>query len=356
MAYSYSAIRLFQQCPKAFKLERILKFPQLPSKERDDGRLVHDAIAGYTKHLWENKLASDVTWEHLTDDLALSPEAEELMEDFARQFALNLDTFKGAEIEIAINEKGERVDWWDDDVFFRAKIDRLDVDENRVLITDYKTSHIIELDKLQLKIYAWLVNFLNPERDTFLVKNHFLRFRVEKGGEIPLSKVKLVGDEVKKFIDVIEAEKKFEAKPGSHCSYCSYTHRCGLLVELGKGGYPVIDSEEKAVEYAAKLVIVEAALKKVKDLLKGWCEDKGLIKLDVGTYGFNLTKSRKVKDIEVFYEKLAEQGINPLDYMNVDLRKIKKLKDLDDLFEETGSTKFGFKKTGGRVRKGNSQE
>lgn len=349
MGYSYSAIHLFQQCPKAFKFERILKFLKLPSQAMDDGRIVHDAIAAYTKHLWENKLASDVSWEHLTDNLALSPEATELMEEFAHQFVLDLNTFKGAEIEIAINEKGEKVDWWADDAWFRAKIDRLDVEENRVVITDYKTSHQITLDRLQLEIYAWLVNFLDPGRDTFSVKNHFLRFRIEKGEEIPLPKVKLVGKRVRKLIKIIEAEKKFEAKPGSHCSNCSYIHRCGPLVELGKGDYPVIDTEEKAVEYAAKLVTVEARLKKVKDLLKGWCKENGPIKLDAGTYGFNFFPTEQVRGIESFYERLAEEGINPLNYMNVDMRKTKRLqksKEFTGLWVNTGSTKFGFKKAG----------
>lgn len=343
-SYSYSTIRKFRECPRSYKFQKINNFPELPSKERDDGRIVHEAIARYTKHLYEKKLVSDLTWDGLTKGLAFSDEATELMEDFTRQFVLNLDTFEDCELEIAIDEKGKQIDWFSKDAFFRAKIDRLDIDENRVAITDYKSSHKIELDRFQLETYAWLVNLIAPKRDTFLVKNHFLRFSVEKGEEIPLSKVKLVGDKIKRSVELIEAERKFDAKPGSHCSYCSYTHRCGLLVELGKGGYPVIDSERKAREYAVKLVTVEAALKKVKDLLKGWCEEKGLIKLDTGTYGFNPQKSRKIKDIEVFYEKLAEQGLNPLQYMNIDLRKIKKLKDIEDLFEETGQTRFGFKK------------
>jgi hypothetical protein len=119
------------------------------------------------------------------------------------------------------------------------------------------------------------------------------------------------------------------------------------LAELGKHGYPIIDTEERAADYAGKLIIVEAALKKVKELLKGWCGERGPIDVGSGTYGFNLVKSKKIRDIEAFYEKLAERGLNPLDYMNVDLRKIGKLKKIEgfnELFEETGLTRFGYKR------------
>ena len=347
-SYSYSQISRYVACPQSWKFAKIDKLPQMESVNLVQGRILHEKVDEYIRHLVKSKLTSDITWPRLTEGLDELPEGADLMDRFARSFVLNPETHSGSEVEIAITEKGRLVDWWSKDVWFRFKIDKVDSDkENKaVIITDWKSGWNMDMDRFQLEVYAWGIGYLNlKDYDTVVVKNHFIRYRMEKSLEFTAVAVLAIEKKVRKIVVQMEKAKKFPAKPGSFCSLCGYASKCGERMSLvEKGNLPVIDTREKAIDYAGKVLVVEQRLKAVKGLLKGFVDENGNIPLATGSYGYNEQNTLDIPDKDKVYNALCEQGENPLDYFNVALRKIRKVGLSEELVKPAIKVKFGFKK------------
>jgi len=349
-SYSYSQISRYIACPLSWKFAKIDKLPQMESLNLVQGRILHEKVDEYIKHLVKNKLTSDITWSGLTEGLDELPEGPDLMDRFARSFVLNPETHYKSELEIAINNKGKAVSWWSEDAWFRFKIDKVDTEEDKLIITDWKSGWNTDIDKFQLEVYAWGLGYDKNlqgllERKIILVKNHFIRYKMEKSVEIPISAIPAIEKKVRKIVAQIEKAKTFPAKPGSYCSLCGYASQCAKRMSLvEKGNLPVIDTREKAIDYAGKVLVVEQKLKAVKDLLKGYVDENGNIPLATGSYGYNPQNTIEVPDKEKVYDTLCEQGVDPLDYFNIDKRKIRKVGLSDELVKPATQVKFGFKK------------
>ncbi len=348
-SYSYSQINLWINCPQSWKFAKIDKLPQMESVLMVQGRIVHDKVDEYIKHLVASKLTSDITWPGLTEGLDELPEGADLMNRFARSWVLNPDTHSGSEIEIAITKEGKLVGWWDKDVWFRFKVDKIDMEENRIIITDWKSGWNTDIDKFQLEIYAWgvsyQVKFKELDYDTILVKNHFIRYKLEKSVEIPVSAIPAIEKKVRKIVAQMESAKKFPAKPGSFCSLCGYTSQCAKRMSLvEKGNLPVIDTREKAIDYAGKVLVVQQRINAVKDLLRGFVDQNGNIPLATGSYGYNPQNTLEIPDKEAVYNALCEKGEDPLTFFNIDKRGIRKAGLSEELVKPATQVKFGFKK------------
>jgi len=186
---------------------------------------------------------------------------------------------------------------------------------------------------------------LKEKYDTILVKNHFIRYKMEKSVEIPVSAIPAIEKKVRKIVAQMEKAKTFPAKPGSFCSLCGYANQCAKRMSLvEKGNLPIIDTREKAIDYAGKVLVVEQRLNAVKNLLRGFVDENGNIPLANGSYGYNKQNTIEVENKEKVYNILCEQGVDPLDYFNIDKRKIRKVGLSDELVKPAMQVKFGFKK------------
>ena len=221
-SYSYSQINRWVNCPLSWKYDKIDKLPQMESLLLTQGRILHEKVDQYIKYLVKDKLTSDLTWPGLTEGMYGLPEGADLMDKFARSFVLNPETHFESELEIAINEKGKVVTWWDKTAWFRFKIDKVDIDEKKLIITDWKSGWNTDIDKFQLEIYAWGMSQYKglDGFDTVLVKNHFIRYKIEKSVEIPVSSIPTIEKKVRKIVAQMEKETKFEAKQAvfAHCA------------------------------------------------------------------------------------------------------------------------------------------
>ena len=348
-SYSYSQISRYIACPLSWKYAKIDKLPQMESVNLIQGRILHEKVDQYIKYLVKSKATSDITWPGLTEGLDGLPEGPELMDRFAKSFVLNLNTHWGSEIEIAITEKEKLVEWWDKDVWFRFKVDKVDLKDDKLIITDWKSGWNTDINKFQLEVYAWGLMYLNKdikaEYNTILVKNHFIRYKIEKSMEIPVSAIPAIEKKVRKIVAQMEKAKKFPAKPGSFCSLCGYASQCAKRMSLvEKGNLPIIDTREKAVDYAGKVLVVQQRLTAVKNLLKGFVDENGNIPLANGNYGYNPQNTIEVENKEKVYNALCEQGEDPLKYFNVDKRSIRKAGLSEELIKPITQVKFGFKK------------
>jgi len=315
------------------------------------GRILHDKVDEYIKYLVKNELTSDITWKGLTEGLDELPEGPELMDRFARSFVLNPETHSGSEVEIAITKEGEQTGWRSNDVWFRFKIDKVDIEEDRLVITDWKSGWNTDISRFQLEVYAWALSYIDlagpghKEYDTILVKNHFIRYRIEKSVEIPVSTIPNIEKKVRKIVAGMEVAKKFPAKPGSFCSLCGYASKCSERMSLvERGNLPIIDTMEKAVEYAGNVLVFQQRLNAVRDLLRGFVDENGNIPLATGSYGYNPQNTLEILDKEKVYDALCEQGIDPLTYFNVDKMTIRKAGLPKELIKPIQEIQFGFKK------------
>ncbi len=345
-SYSYSQIKLYQTCPHSWMYAKKEKLPAIRGILGDQGIDVHKVINKYIKYLWKNNLRSSHKWEDMIGGLEIYPDAIELMEKFALSFVLNPKTHIASEMEIAIDKNGKKVGWWDKTVWFRFKIDKVDLIDRVLHITDYKTGWSTDIDQFQLQCYTWGIGFaeLGIEYDSFYINNHFIRQRIEKGEPFPKSIAKTTGQRIKRIIKEIEADTKYEARPGNFCSLCGYVHKCSKSMELvEKGQLPIIDTPEIARDYAVKLLIIKERIKKIEEIEKAWIEVNGNIELDNVIYGFNASLSKQVIDKELLYDKICEMELNPLDFINFDIKKLKKLK-LDNMMRDIGKVRFGAAK------------
>jgi len=345
-SYSYSQLKNYQTCPACWAYQKKEKLPAVRGILGEQGIEVHEATNRYITHLVKEKLTSDITWSKLCDGLDLYPDGNELMEKFASSFVLNPNTHIASEMELAIDKNGKKVGWWDKGVWFRAKIDKVDLIDRVLHITDYKTRWSTDIDKFQLQSYAWMMGFsgLKIEYDSFYVNNHFIRSRVEKGEPFPKEIAKITGQKIHRIIKQIEADTKYEARPGNFCSMCGYVHQCSKSIQLiKKGQLPIIDTPEIAKDYTTKLLIVKEKIKQIENFLKDWIKANGNIELDNVTYGFNTANSKEIIDKELLYDRICEMGLNPLDFVNFDIRKLKKLK-LDNIMRDINKVKFGTAK------------
>jgi len=215
-----------------------------------------------------------------------------------------------------------------------------------VVITDYKIGWAIVKDRFQLEVYAWLVYSVFPDADTFYCQNHFVREAYITGEEVSLIDIEAVKNRVYRQVAKIERERKFEATPGPHCTYCAYLIKCGQLARIEKAGMPTLLDSEQAREYAQKVMIVDEALQRIKgQLLKPYCQKHGPIELPEGTYGFQTSGGFQFKEVEKFCEALWEADIDPYDYIGVNMKKAQGLLGkFGHLAVEEKSSRFGFKK------------
>ena len=143
----------------------------------------------------------------------------------------------------------------------------------------------------------------------------------------------------------MEKAKKFEAKPGSYCSLCGYASQCAKRMSLvEKGNLPIIDTREKAIDYAGKVLVVQQRLNAVKDLLRGYVDENGNIPLATGSYGYNPQNTLDVPDKEKVYNAICEKGEDPLAYFNIDKVAIRKAGLSEELVKPSELVKFMFKK------------
>ncbi len=347
-SYSYSQINLWMNCPQSWKFAKIDKLPQMESLLLTQGRVLHDKVHEYIKYLVKSKMTSDITWPGLIEGLDGLPEGPDLMNRFARSWVLNPETHLESELEIAITEKGQPVNWWDKNVWFRFKIDKVDIEDDRIIITDWKSGWNTDIDKFQLEIYAWGLRYKIIEwtgYDSILVKNHFIRYKMEKSVEIPVSAIPAIEKKVRKIVAGMESAKKFPAKPGSFCSLCGYSMVCSARMSLvERGNLPIISTMDQAIDYAGKVLVVQQRLNAVKGLLKGFVDENGNIPLATGTYGYNPQNTLDVPDKEAVYNALCEKGEDPLTFFNIDKRSIRKAGLSEELVKPATQVKFGFKK------------
>jgi len=355
--YSQTRLSLFEMCPCAYKFKYVDHVPEAPSEAMAIGRVVHEAIAEYNRHLLKNKLETDVTavmeiaygiFYKETNIIGTSrlDEIEQIMENFAQSHIFNLKTTVGVEETIKTQIS--------DDAYFMGIIDLLEIDGNTATITDYKTDWAVrpqyEVDRdFQLRVYAWLVAQEYPQVINFKTRLDFVRHSIIREVEMDIGDVIRTEAKLFRIIRLIENEREFPPKPGAGCAWCSYIEKCSALKNISN--VTICRTKEDAIRIAGELAILERQVSDRKEALKNWCTVNGPVVANGLQWGFYPTLSRDIDDIQKFIDIVEELGDDPYKYLSVDGRKAKKLWSRNDIAamlgeisKDKGYTSFKCKK------------
>jgi putative RecB family exonuclease len=332
--HSWSRLSMFQTCPQQYKLSYIDKLKGEVNPLTIVGRVCHDAIGRYNNHCIKNKLTSDFekwkefAWQAI-EKSNLPPELNQeifmLMEQYAQTHEVDLDSVVGAEEKMALNKKGDLVDWLAPDVWMRVILDYLQISGNVAKITDYKTTWAMKSDPFQLMIYAWAVKKVYPHVTDFQIEIDYIRHEFQATEYFEEDDMADIERAILAKTNAIENEVKFEPSVGIACSYCPVWYACPAMKTMGEQRRFVLPkTEAEAVTIALELEKTTRLSTEAKKVLKEYCDTKGDLVAGGRIYGFSVSSKYEFEIAEMIMT-LNSMGINFLEYLVVDHRKFKAL-------------------------------
>lgn len=200
---TYTNLNQFKNCEHAM-FRRYIKKDQpyvetAKMKFGNDGHAAFENRVGYGKVLPEQFRG----WEH---------------------YATPFDAYEAVvEQKLAINDKGQPVDFWAKDCWFRGKIDVTVALNDKALLTDWKFGKSNYEDPFELKTNALLLKAKHPNLRT--VVGRYVYLKEDKNGQMhDLSDFQATWLEINRLMNLIAEKRKsgeWVKKQGPLCGYCS---------------------------------------------------------------------------------------------------------------------------------------
>jgi DNA helicase-2/ATP-dependent DNA helicase PcrA len=243
--FSYSQLKIYENCPRQYEYAYVLRVPQKPSPALSFGITVHNTLKDFYSLLRQSRSGL----EGITD----VPTKEELLELYEKHWVST--GYESTKQEEERRKEGVGImENYYDEVFsedekpmrleesfevhvgstvFVGKIDRIDFvrkngEVTEVKIVDYKTGKEKEAkdikDDLQLPLYAL---FAEQKLGLKVVKAEYVYVETGKRLEVDLSSERreLAKEKLVEVIDLVK-EGKFAPTPGFQCRYCDYNSIC----------------------------------------------------------------------------------------------------------------------------------
>ena len=203
MSYSYSAIKLYEQCPLKYKLTRIDHLVEPSGDAANRGKTSHAEIEAILKG-GLNLLSDDI--KHLEEKLS------------------NWIKVNGqSELPVGINDKWEPVDFNAEDVMFRGIIDLFIKEESgRATVLDFKTGKHRDYSD-QVSVYSTVVLSTMPDVDTVENVIEFIDLaKTDKYKPVTRSDLPRLQLQLKGRITAIEKDKIYAPNPSVLCKWCHF--------------------------------------------------------------------------------------------------------------------------------------
>jgi len=202
MAYSYSAVKLYEQCPSRYKFNRIDRLQEPPGDAASRGSLIHSEIESIIKG--ELPLASNVVQ-------YLIPQLNKWKLSNAQ-----------SEMQFAINEAWDLVDYKDKNAWFRGVIDLYFEEGDTATVLDFKTGK--ERDYVdQVSVYAAVVLATKPHINRVNLVIEFIDSQKNvQYSRITRDELGKYKDELANRISTINKDNIFAANPSGLCKFCHF--------------------------------------------------------------------------------------------------------------------------------------
>lgn len=314
---SFSKLTLFERCPKAYYYKYIAGI-EYTTPAMELGKRIHEGVAKFLTTGEYNEFNEELKPFLNNRVRQLQPQPAELVE---RKFKFNLDGIvMDGVIDIIVEKEGKIIDW--------------------------KTSWQKTADPRQLHLYYY---FTNKEGfDVRKVAFHYLRFNEEKDLKLDEKQIQETLDWAKKTMEEI-SEKEFlfattedineftQTEKIQDCLACPYKAICNNVKEVND-----------IVEFAKEIEELEAKLKLKKEMLKQYIDENGEVKTDNNVWKLTLVNEFDF-DVKKVSDYIKSLGKDPLQYLNVTLTSLKKLKLTDEQLEKLGTKKISLRLTNSKV-------
>lgn len=383
-------------CGLYFKFKRIDKIDDGPSQPRDEGNILHLFQAHYLRHCQKEKLFSDLSAvegllgkairDFEADDGKLNGIDYDELLGLALQIAelepVELSKLKGIELKAAFDQNGKPIEWWE---AYRRKVgtwgitDKLLYDEEHKLATikDLKTGFGRVVDPDQLIMYAYAASRLLPEAEFFELIFQYIRPR-PWSQSFPGDGLYYSRDEVEQLMRELEEEKLprylkviegFKPNPGPRCEKCPFATICdyrasepGEVENVAQVEQAIRDAiherakAEQRLKPVRKWVKLQAAavarqeydadLEDLPAEQQAKAYEKVLLTIDGKVIGYVGKPSDSWHKAGLF-ELLRAMDVYPVEFFNVDKRKLGKLFNNNPEIKEAAEV---FKSTEVKVR------
>lgn len=223
LAYSYSKLSLFKQCPHRYKLNYIDKIavPQ-DASALVKGRNVHSILENYESFVKEGCKPKE-NEQYSESEVALNFAKSELGKDIlekpsAREYCVKFDANLNAADHLNQRE-----------CYFIGYIDRINRTPNGIELIDYKTGQYKQpgfQDYMQLAIYSLYMFSKYPEINEILLRYVYVEHSKENTKLITRAEVPALKKLILNDIAKIESETEYPKKPHKLCNWCPYKELC----------------------------------------------------------------------------------------------------------------------------------
>ncbi len=343
---SYSAIRLHEECPARFKAERIDKIKRATSIPMALGQFLHEVTDRYHKHLVKNKMTSDYEyldrsalemwdardsneeWRILPE--LLKAEMLQVLEGIKTGVHIDPAVVVGSEIELAFTVDWKKTAWFAKDVFFRMKIDRLDISKQNVAtIWDLKTGRQIKEDQQQNRTYAFGVSLLLKYVAGFRVELFYARNNALKAADVTIMEALQVQDwivGVSNRVEKMRTDGYWPATPGSACADCPIFDRCPA--KSAAAAFKAPERVDEAEELVGKYILVERERQEILEKLKAFVDENGPVETNGWAAGFRTDEVLEFP-VKELYELMRTAGYEIEKFLKGDNTEIKKIAKKD---------------------------
>lgn len=212
LTHSYSAIKLFENCPLRYYRQRVTK----EVKDEDNeytlyGSRIHKAL--------ENKLAKQ-------EDLPRDMQKYEPLCGAITRAAVGGDLL--VEHQMTLNGNLEPTSWFAKDAWLRSVLDVLVVKNDRAIVLDWKTGKR-RPDFFQMQIFAAQVFKVYPDVTTVDTSLVWLQTMAQDQERFERKDANLLWRDILgriKRIELAAENDTWTAKPSGLCKFCPCRHDC----------------------------------------------------------------------------------------------------------------------------------
>ncbi len=227
-----SALKMLIECPKKYYFAKILKIQDTQQKEIF-GSTLHNILeeAAHNRHLLSNHTE---LFEFITNRLYKEKSKKEIF-DVKVKFEDAIKEFCEKDFDNIKYSKEIQPEQWINFNFenFRlsARADRIDINDNKITIIDYKTSSKVDqyAFDFQMTFYYLWAKQNYPDKEINIVfyqlNEHFNKINAKLKTEELKEILKKLPNKVKEAEDII-IDEKIIAKKNDICKYCIYKSAC----------------------------------------------------------------------------------------------------------------------------------